>query len=203
MGYAEETVSSRNCYLFCLVCFSICMNISQTVHFQFMIFSLPFICPFLQIARKSHNEWVRASVCANIPAEWRPHIILFFCSVCSFVFVFVCFSFMQRHRNSGYARELNLIWSVTLSLKTVDRRNRHCNAYVYTYRIWKLIFLSFSLSITLSLFVCAFFFLIPSDLVDVVTCASMMMYVALESFCQFQRKKKPHNVFASLVLGLR
>lgn len=37
----EEMSKSRNCYLFCLVCFSICMNISQTVHFQFMILLSP------------------------------------------------------------------------------------------------------------------------------------------------------------------
>lgn len=40
-GWGADERSGRNCYLFCLVCFSICMNISQTVHFQFMILLSP------------------------------------------------------------------------------------------------------------------------------------------------------------------
>lgn len=118
-----EKCSSRNSYLFCLVCFSICMNISQTVHFQFMIFppvhfpiprhsQTPFLSVSLHISGESSER-----VCANIPAEWRPHIIFCF-----------CFSFMQTPKPLFVSV---LMLSAHVPLKIVDRRNRHCHWIAY------------------------------------------------------------------------
>lgn len=55
-------------------------------------------------------------VCANIPAEWRPHIIFCF-----------CFSFMQTPMPVCVCVER----SCAPLLKIVDRRSRHCHWIAY------------------------------------------------------------------------
>lgn len=151
-----EMASSRNCYLFCLVCFSICMNISHKL-FIFNLWSI-------SLSSFQFSFGIEHVHCTNIPMEWRPHIIFFLC--------FCCFYFhLCRHRSI-----VEFIWAMSMLLLHFFLNRRQAESsldYIHISRT------------TLNFFVV---------FVTVVTCASMMMYVALESFCQFQCQKNVNTI---------
>lgn len=109
--------STMNGYLFCLVCFSICMNISHKL-FIFNLWSFLSPVQFVQSFEISTEKescrvwahWMRTS-------QWNEdHIsyIIFFLSRRLFLF-FILFRGIEQ--TQCYAR-MRVIWSVALSLKS-------------------------------------------------------------------------------------
>lgn len=152
-----EMASSRNCYLFCLVCFSICMNISHKL-FIFNLWSIS-LSPF---QFSFGIEYVQTS-------QWNEDHISFFSLLLLLLFLF---SFMQTPEHCWiHVSNEHVVVAFFL-----NRRQAESSLdYIHISR-------------TTLTFLLLFFF------VTVVTCASMMMYVALESFCQFQRQKNVNTI---------
>lgn len=193
---------SRNCYLFCLVCFSICMNISRTVHFQFMIlqslflslsFCYSFELPYRTLrSSSSETEWEKNGIWnkrVHVQTSQRneDHISYFFGAAVAALLVFHLCTSPQSHKQViGCVFALCRGWNPQTSVN----RHCHCDCIATQLCLYDRAVNVCSYHLILSVW---FFLVVVSSLFALtrcdgvcVTCASMMMYVALESFCQFQ-----------------